>query len=82
MTVFLLLVIFIGWLFGYIYNSPEFLYFAVTLAIVMNIFAYWYSDKVALKMSGAKLASRETHLELFRIIENLSITAGLPMPRV
>jgi len=82
MTVFLVLIIFIGWLFGFIYNSPEILYFAVFLAVSMNFFAYWYSDKVALAMSGAKPASRETHLELFRIIENLSITAGLPMPRV
>jgi len=50
--------------------------------LFMNFFAYWYSDKVALAMSGAKPASREVHLELFRTIENLSITAGLPMPRV
>jgi len=82
MTVFLVLVIFIGWLFGFIYNSPGFLYFAVILAVTMNIFAYWKSDKIALAMSGAKPASREIHLELFRIIENLSITAGLPMPRI
>lgn len=82
MTVFFVLIIFIGWLFGYVYNSPEILYFAVGLSLVMNFFAYWFSDKVALAMSGAKSASRETHLELFRIIENLSITAGLPMPKV
>ncbi len=82
MTVFLVLIILIGWLFGYVYNSPEVLYFAVGLSLFLNFFAYWYSDKVALAMSGAKPASRETHLELFRIIENLSITAGLPMPRV
>ena len=82
MTVFLVLIILIGWLFGYVYNSPGILYFAVFLAVFMNFFAYWYSDKIALKMSGAKPASRETHLELFRVIENLSITAGLPMPGV
>jgi len=82
MTVFLVLIVFIGWLFGYVDNSPEILYFAVLLSLFTNFFAYWYSDKVALAMSGAKPASRETHLELFRIIENLSITAGLPMPRV
>src|SRR3989344_3924754 len=81
MTVFFVLVIFIGWLFGYVYNSPGILYFAVFLAVFMNFFAYWYSDKVALAMSGARPASKEKHLELFRIIENLSITAGLPMPK-
>lgn len=82
MTVFLVLIILIGWLFGFIYDSPEILYFAVGLSLFMNFFAYWYSDKVALAMSGTKPASRETHLELFRIIENLSITAGLPLPRL
>lgn len=82
MTVFLVFIILIGWLFGFMYNSPEILYFAVGLSLFMNFFAYWYSDKVALAMSGAKPASREAHPELFRIVENLSITAGLPMPRV
>ena len=82
MTVFLVLVIFVGWLFGFILNSPGILYFAIALSLFMNFFAYWYSDKVALAMSGAKPASRETHLELFRIIENLSITAGLPLPKI
>lgn len=82
MTVFLVLIILIGWLFGYVYNSPEILYFAVGLSLFMNFFAYWYSDKVALAMSGAKPASREAHLELFRIIENLSIAAGLPIPKI
>jgi heat shock protein HtpX len=82
MTMFLVLIIFIGWLFGYLYNSPQFLYVAIFLSFFMNFFAYWYSDKIALAMSGAQPASRETHTELFRIIENLSITAGLPMPRV
>jgi len=82
MTVFLVLVVFVGWAFGYVYNAPEILYIAVILAVSMNFLAYWKSDAIALAMSGAKPASRETHLELFRIIENLSITAGLPMPRV
>lgn len=82
MTVFLVLIIFIGWLFGYAYNAPEFLYFSVVLSLVMNLAAYWFSDKIALAMSGAKPASRETHSELFQIIERLSAAAGLPVPRV
>lgn len=82
MTVFLVLIIFLGWIFATIRQSPGILYFAVGLSFIMNIFAYWKSDKVALTMSGAKPAKRESYLELFRIVENLSITAGLPMPRV
>ena len=76
------LVIGLGWIFSYVWQAPEILYFAVGLSLVMNFVAYWSSDKIALAMSHARPASRETHLELFRIIENLSITAGLPMPKV
>ena len=79
---FLVLVIGLGWFFSYVWQSPVILYFAVALAFVMNFFAYWYSDKVALAMSHAHLAPREQYLELHRLIENLSITAGLPKPRI
>ena len=82
MTMFLLLIIGLGWLVSYILQSSEVLYFAVILAVVMNLVAYWNSDKIALAMSGARPVKREDRLELFRIVENLSITAGLPMPRV
>ena len=82
MTVFLVLIIGLGWIFSYLLQSQAILYGAVILSLFMNFFAYWYSDKVALAMSGAKPALRERHLELFRIIENLSITAGLSLPRI
>jgi len=82
MTIFLIVVIFIGWAFSYILNNPAILYFAVVLSVFMNVFSYWYSDKIVLKMSGAKPVTRDGHRELWNIVENLSITAGLPMPKV
>ena len=82
MTVFLVLIIFIGWLFGYIYKSPEILYFAVGLSVFMNFFAYWFSDKVALAMSQARPIAREGNEYVYRLIENLCITAGLPLPKI
>ena len=48
----------------------------------MNIFSYWFSDKIVLKMSGAKPASKEEYYDLYTITENLAITAGLPMPKL
>lgn len=81
-TVFLVLIIGLGWLVGYFLQSPQILYLAVILAIVMNLVAYWNSDKIALSMSGAKPIRREQNLYLYRIIENLTITSGLPLPRV
>ncbi len=81
-TLFLVLIIGLGWLFSYFLQAPQVLYLAVTLAIVMNMVAYWSSDKIALSMSGAKPIKREEDLYLYRMIENLTITAGLPMPKV
>lgn len=82
MTVFLITVIGIGWSFSFIYQSPGILYFAVFFSIITNVFSYWYSDKIVLKMSGAKPVKREENKELWNIVENLSITAGLPMPKL
>ncbi len=81
-TMSLVLVVGLGWLLSYLLRSTSILYFAVIFAVVMNVVAYWNSDKIALAMSGAKSAVRENNLGLYRIIENLTITAGLPMPRV
>lgn len=80
--VFLVLVIGLGWVISYMMQEPGVLYFAVGFALIMNLVAYWYSDKIALLMSGAKPVKREENLYLYRIVENLCITAGLPVPRI
>ena len=82
MSLFLVIVIGIGWVISAAVGNPVILYAAVAFALVMNIVSYWYSDKIVLKISGAVPARKETHGELIRIVENLSITAGLPKPRV
>lgn len=82
MSVFLVIIIAIGYFVSYYYNSPGILYFAIIFSIVMNITSYWFSDKIALASTGAKEASESEYLELHRILENLSITAGLPKPRL
>ncbi len=55
---------------------------AFILAAGMNFFSYWFSDKIVLKMHRASEASADRHPELYRIVEELSRNAGLPMPRV
>ena len=82
MTMFLLLVIALGFVFSLAFNSPSILYTAVFISLFMNVLAYWKSDSIALAMSGAVLAPPERFIELHRIVENLAITAGLPKPRV
>jgi heat shock protein HtpX len=82
MGVFLALVIAIGYGAAYYYNSSGILYVAVVFAFIMNFFAYWFSDKVAIAQAGAQPADENQYKELHRIVENLAITAGLPKPRV
>ena len=82
MTVFFVLVIGLGWFFSIYYGNPNILYFFALFSIVMNIFSYWFSDKIVLKLAGAREAKREENFTLYTSMENLAITAGLPMPKV
>lgn len=82
MTIFLVLVIGVGYFLSYYYGSPEILYIAVAISFVQVGISYWYSDKIALSASGAKEVSRQEYFDLYTLTENLAITAGLPMPRV
>ena len=80
MALFLVIVIAIGWFISWYFDSTIILYIAVAFAVLMNIFSYWYSAKITLSLAGAKPASREQFPELYTVVENLAITAGLPMP--
>lgn len=82
MSTFFVVVILIAWVFSYIQGNPTILYVGVIFSIVMNVWSYWFSDSLVLKMSGAKPALREEYFDLWNAVENLSITAGLPMPKV
>ena len=79
---FFVVVISIGWFFGRVYNNPSILYFAVIFSVLMNVIAYWYSDKIVLKMARAIPIEHKNAPELYNIVENLSITAGLPVPKI
>lgn len=81
-AVFLVAVIGIGWIFSRIYADPSLLVIAVLFSSVMSIVSYWYSDKLALRMARATPVSRENARELYIIVENLAITAGLPAPKI
>jgi len=81
-TVFLLMVIGIGWIFSYIFESPLILYIAVIVSIFWSFSSYWYSDKIVLSLTKSRSIKKEDNPELYRIVENLSITAGLPLPKI
>ena len=82
LTGFLVFIIAIGWLFSYLLDSNAILYFAVFLSVFMSFGSYWWSDKIVLAMYRAKPIEKKDNPELYRVVENLCITAGLPFPKV
>ncbi len=81
-TLFLIVVIGGGYLFSQIYGNPSIVVIASIIAITMSFISYWYSDKIVLGMAKAVPATRESNHELYNIVENLCITAGLPVPKI
>lgn len=82
MSMFFIVVILLGYFFAQYYGDPSILYFFIGFSIFMNIFSYWFSHKIVLTLAGAKEAKREEYFDLYTSVENLAITAGLPMPKV
>ncbi len=82
-TVFLLVLlsgVFLG--LGFVLGGQVGLVFALIFAGVMNIGSYWFSDKLALKMTGAREVTQDEEPHLHRIVDEVSAMAGLPKPRV
>jgi len=83
-SVFLIFIIGLGFgvFFPYQFNSSIILLIAVIFSILMSVTSYWYSDKIVLAMSKAKEVKHDENPELYHIVENLCITAGLPLPKI
>lgn len=82
MATFFIVVIGLGWAVSAVYNQPGILYAAVIFSVLMNFASYWYSDKIVIAATGAREVSKQEFPELYTIVENLSITAGIPMPKL
>lgn len=82
MSAFFVFIILVGYVFSYAMDDQGILIFAVILSIVMSFVSYWWSDKIVLAMSSAKEVTHENVRELYHLVENLCITAGLPLPKI
>jgi heat shock protein HtpX len=82
MAGFFVFVILIGYVFSYALNDQGILFFAVGFSIISSFVSYWWSDKIVLAMSGAKELTHDTNKEIYHLVENLCITAGLPTPKI
>ncbi|MBX9878958.1 MAG: zinc metalloprotease HtpX [Candidatus Obscuribacterales bacterium] len=72
------LIVFVGGVIG----GERGLYIAFAFAVLTNVGSYWFSDTIALKMSGAQPVTREESPELYEIVEGLAKRAQIPVPRI
>lgn len=82
MSSFLVFIIGFCYLISMYLGNPGILYIGILIALAMNITSYWFSDSIVISMTGAVLADPARDRELINVVENLAITAGLPMPKV
>ena len=67
---------------GFLIGGESGMLIAFAIAIAMNAFAYWNSDKLVLRMYGAREVDRSSAPELYSMVEQLAANAELPMPKV
>lgn len=82
-TVFLMTAMMVLFLFvGYLLGGKTGMTIALVFSLIMNFGSYWFSDKIVLKMYKAKEVTKDQAPKLYSIVEKLTQTANLPMPKV
>ena len=79
---FLLFVCIIGGLFSYFYNDVKYILLFSIITLIYVVVQYYFADREALRFSGAKEIQKNDNPKLFNIVEEVSASANVPMPRV
>jgi heat shock protein HtpX len=82
MSIFILIIAVMGYAYGLYIGNFDSLYIIFGFAILYSLISYFASANVALALNGARQIEKKDNPRLYRIVENLSITTGLPMPKV
>jgi heat shock protein HtpX len=84
MALFVVIIGALGWIVSNLYGGgqPFFIYIALGISLAYVAIQYFFASKIALAMNGAKEISKQDDPRFYRIVENLSITTGIPMPKV
>ncbi|MGO1435247.1 MAG: M48 family metalloprotease [Canibacter sp.] len=82
MVLFVLIIAGLGVLAGYIYNSWVITILVVGVSILFAVFQYFLASKQAISMAGGVEITEADNPRLYRIVENLAITEGMPTPKV
>lgn len=82
-TIFIAIILFLGWTLDQYYDGQG---AGIAIAVIFSFFStlisYFAGDKIALGISGAQSITKEQNPYLYRLVENLCITAGLPLPKI
>ncbi|UTX51592.1 M48 family metalloprotease [Candidatus Saccharibacteria bacterium TM7i] len=82
MAVFVGIITAIGWTISYFYGETSITWWVLAGALLYALIQYFAAGKLAVAMTGAKEIEKRDNPRLYRTVENLSITLGMPMPKV
>ncbi len=82
MAVFVGIVGAIGWVYGYVQGNVSIAYGVIVVAAIYALVQYFLAARLATSMTGAHEIAKNDNPRLYRIVENLAITSGMPMPKV
>lgn len=82
-SIFSIIIVLLGYVFGQWTGDVRFgIFLAVIISVVMSLAGFYQGDAISLATSGAQAIEKKDHPELYRLVENLAITAGLPTPKI
>lgn len=82
MTMFVVIIGGLGWVLGALLNAPNLIYFALISAVLYAVLEYFMAARMALALNDAQPIQKSDNPRLYRVVENLAITLGLPTPKV
>lgn len=82
MAVFVGIITAIGWSVSYFYGNTSITWWVLGGALLYALIQYFLAGKLAIAMTGAEEIQKRDNPRLYRVVENLSITLGMPMPKV
>ena len=83
MTIFMLFVVTVSYILGKSLGyGSSWIGLGLIISGIMSLVSYYYSDKMVLTLSGARLADRKKDFDLYTVTENIALSAGIPKPKV
>lgn len=83
MVVFILFIVVLTYIFSHVFGyDSSFIGIALVVSAISSIGSLYVGDSIVLAMTGAKSASRQQHFDFYTVAENISLAAGIPMPKL